>query len=98
AASESFSRLAALPIYEYVSGSAGLIPLLAGYRHSFGNFYAEGQLGLTVVRTSVKFKGSSDIPGLGGLGGSASDTNLGDGIGGGRSEEHTSELQSRENL
>lgn len=68
---------------EYVSGSAGLIPLLAGYRHTFGNLYAEGQLGLTVVRTSVKFKGSSDLPGLGGLGGSASETNLGYGIGGG---------------
>lgn len=68
---------------EFVSGSVGLIPLLAGYRHTFGNLYAEGQVGLTVVRTSVKFKGSSDTAGLGGLGGSASDTNLGYGIGGG---------------
>ena len=63
-----------------VSGSMGLIPLLAGYRHTFGNLYAEGQLGLTVVRTSVKFKGG-DI--LGSFGGSASQTNLGYGIGGG---------------
>src|SRR5690606_18117218 len=34
---------------DLVSGSTALIPFLPGYRHRFGNLYAEGQLGLTVV-------------------------------------------------
>ncbi len=66
---------------DLVSGSTALIPFLPGYRHRFGNLYAEGQLGLTVVRTSIKFK-DNDF-GLGGLAGSSSQTNLGYGIGGG---------------
>lgn len=64
---------------DQVSGSNTLIPVLAGYRHVFGNLYAEGQLGLTAVRTSIKFNDSS----IGNFGGSASATHLGYGIGGG---------------
>ncbi len=66
---------------DLVSGSTALIPLLPGYRHRFGNLYAEGQVGLTILRTSVKIK-DNDY-GIGNLGGSSSATHLGYGIGGG---------------
>ncbi len=64
-----------------VSGSTSLIPFLPGYRHRFGNLYAEGQVGLTMLRTSVKFK-DNDY-GIGNFGGSTAATHLGYGIGGG---------------
>lgn len=63
---------------DLVSGSTALIPFLPGYRHRFGNLYAEGQVGLTVLRTSVKIK-DNDY----GFGGNTSATHLGYGIGGG---------------
>lgn len=66
-----------------MSGSAGLIPVLAGYRHRFDDLYAEGQIGLTVVRSSVTVKGLEGIPGLGSIGGSSSKTNFGYAFGGG---------------
>lgn len=66
---------------DLVSGATTLIPFLPGYRHRFGDLYAEGQLGLTVVRTSVKFK-DNDY-GIGNIAGSHSATHLGYGIGGG---------------
>ncbi|WP_262249081.1 hypothetical protein [Parapedobacter soli] len=66
---------------DLVSGSTTLIPFLPGYRHRFGNLYAEGQVGLTVLRTSIKFE-DNDY-GLGNLAGSSSATHLGYGIGGG---------------
>lgn len=65
---------------EYMSGSVGFIPILAGYRHSFGSLYAEPQLGLVVVRSSVKISGLEEF-GFGG--GSASTTNVGFALGGG---------------
>lgn len=66
-----------------MSGSAGLIPVLAGYRHRFDNLYAEGQAGLTVVRSAVTVKGLEGLPGLDAIGGSSSDTNFGYAIGAG---------------
>lgn len=60
-----------------ISGSAGLIPILGGYRHHFEKLYAEGQFGFTVVRSSMKYKNLEGIPGLGEIGGSSSNTNLG---------------------
>lgn len=65
---------------DYVSGSTVLIPFLPGYRHKFGNLYGEGQLGLTTVRSNIKFK---DNEYLTGFGGSSATTNFGYGIGGG---------------
>lgn len=65
---------------DLVSGSVALIPVLPGYRHLFGNLYAEGQVGLTAVRTSMKVK-KNDFGVAGSA--SASRTNLGYGIGGG---------------
>lgn len=60
-----------------VSGSTTLIPVLAGYRHRFGNLYGEGQVGLTTIRNAVKVKGE----GFGNLSGSYSSTHLGYGAG-----------------
>lgn len=62
---------------DMVTGSTGLIPVLAGYRHRFGSLYGEGQIGLTTVRTSIKFKDT----GIGNFSGSSSSTHLGYGAG-----------------
>lgn len=64
-----------------VSGSIGFIPILAGYRHSFGGLYVEPQLGLTVTRSSFKISGLEEF-GISGSG-TASSTDLGYAIGGG---------------
>lgn len=65
---------------EGVKASTSLIPLMPGYRYKFNEqFYGEGQLGLTIVRSKVS---------VGGLAGSivggafnASTTNLGYAVG-----------------
>lgn len=62
---------------DMVSGSTVLIPVLAGYRHVFGNLYGEGQIGLTTVRTTIKIDGE----GFGNISGSTSSTHLGYGAG-----------------
>ncbi len=62
---------------DMVSGSTMLIPVLAGYRHRFGDLYGEGQVGLTTVRTTVKVNGE----GIGNFSGSSSSTHLGYGAG-----------------
>lgn len=68
---------------EYISGHMGMIPIVAGYRHSFGEWYAEPQLGLHIVSSKVKM----DLGGLEGMfgagSGSSSVTKLGIGLGGG---------------
>lgn len=62
---------------DLVSGSTSLIPILAGYRHRFGNLYGEGQIGLTALRTSIKVKEAD----FGNFSGSTSATHLGYGVG-----------------
>lgn len=68
---------------DYMSGSMGMIPIMFGYRHDFGGFYGEPQLGLAILRSSVKM----DLGGLGSLlgdiGGSSSATKVSFGLGGG---------------
>lgn len=61
-----------------VSGSMSMIPIMFGYRHNFDGFYAEPQLGLTMVKSKVNF----DDMGYG-FSGSVSATKLSIGLGGG---------------
>lgn len=64
-----------------VSGSMGMIPIMFGYRHDFGGFYGEPQLGLMMVSSKVKF---NDMGlGLSGLSGTHSQTKVSFGLGGG---------------
>lgn len=61
-----------------VKASTSLIPLMPGYRYKFNEqFYGEGQLGLTIVRSKV------NVAGWGGVGGgiNASTTNFGYALG-----------------
>jgi|SRR5690606_38565308 len=53
--------------------SFGVIPILALYRHHFGNLYVEPQIGLSANRSKVTVGGGSDF----GFSGSASTTSLG---------------------
>jgi hypothetical protein len=39
--------------------TSGIIPILAGYRHNFSGFYAEPQVGYSIVSTKVKSEGIS---------------------------------------
>lgn len=66
---------------DMMSGSMGMIPIMFGYRHDFGGFYGEPQLGLMMVSSKVKF----DDMGLGlsGLSGTHSQTKVSFGLGGG---------------
>lgn len=42
-----------------------VIPIMAGYRHSFENFYAEGQLGFAIAKSKAKSDFEiPDIPGF----------------------------------
>jgi len=66
---------------EYVSGHVSMIPVQFGYRHNFGGFYAEPQLGLMFVSSKVTFQGMGGI--FGNASGSASETKFSLGIGGG---------------
>lgn len=66
------------------SGHMALIPIMFGYRHNFGGFYGEPQLGLMNVKAKVKMDlgGYEDI--FGGFGsGSSSTTKFSLGLGGG---------------
>lgn len=67
---------------EFISGHMGMVPIVAGYRHRFGAWYGEPQLGLHIVRSKVNM----DLGGLGGMfagSGSSSVTKVGIGLGGG---------------
>lgn len=70
---------------EYMSGSMGMIPIMIGYRHDFGGFYGEPQLGLAILKSTVKM----DFGGFGDLfddlnsSGSSSTTKATFGLGGG---------------
>ncbi len=66
---------------QFVNGHLGMIPLQFGYRHSFGGFYAEPQLGLMFVTSKVELKGMGGL--FGDVSGSSSDTKFSLGIGGG---------------
>ncbi|HLW20194.1 MAG TPA: hypothetical protein VKX33_07725, partial [Cyclobacteriaceae bacterium] len=57
-----------------VSAGMNVIPIMPGYRHHFDNLYAEGQVGLAIVKSSFNY---------GGYSASASTTNASIGIGGG---------------
>ncbi len=67
---------------ELFSGSTSLIPVLVGYRHRFSDLYAEGQVGLTAVRTSIKIK-DAGLASLAGLSASESATHFGYAVGAG---------------
>lgn len=42
-----------------------IIPIMAGYRHSFGNFYGEGQLGFAIAKSKTESDFEMpDIPGM----------------------------------
>src|SRR5690606_25333250 len=53
-----------------ISGHISMIPIMFGYRHDFGGFYAEPQLGLVALRSKVD---SVDF-GFGSFGGTYSET------------------------
>lgn len=42
-------------------GNVDIIPIMAGYRHSFESFYAEGQLGFANVKTKVDLGMLGDV-------------------------------------
>jgi hypothetical protein len=42
-----------------MKATAGIIPILAGYRHNFSGFYAEPQVGYSIIRSKVKSDGIS---------------------------------------
>ncbi|WP_161554510.1 outer membrane beta-barrel protein [Sinomicrobium soli] len=58
---------------ENLSGSLGIIPVFAVYRHHFGNLYVEPQIGFS----SNKVKLETETTGWGSFGGSASETSFG---------------------
>lgn len=60
---------------EHLSGSIGLSPIFALYRHSFGGLYVEPQVGLSINKTTLKMS-DGDL-GSFGFSGSASNTSLG---------------------
>ena len=62
-----------------INGHISMIPIMFGYRHDFGGFYAEPQLGLVALRSKVD---SIDF-GFGSFGGSHSDTKFSLSLGGG---------------
>lgn len=64
---------------QYMSGNISMIPIMFGYRHDFGGFYAEPQLGLVALRSKVD---TVDF-GFGTYGGSYSATKFSLSIGGG---------------
>lgn len=65
---------------EYVSGHVGMIPLQFGYKHDFGDFYVEPQLGLMFLSFKAEVK---DLGWVRGAYGTASETKFSLGIGGG---------------
>lgn len=67
---------------DFMSGSMGMIPIMFGYRHNFGALYAEPQLGLHMLKSTVKITEDFGL-GLSGMGGSTSETKFSLGIGGG---------------
>ncbi len=67
---------------DLLSGSMGMIPIMFGYRHNFSGLYAEPQLGLHMLKSTVKVTEDFGL-GLTGLGGSTSETKFSLGIGGG---------------
>lgn len=60
---------------EGLSGSLGVIPVMAVYRHHFGNLYVEPQAGLSINRVSLSYSGFDDM-GFG-FSGSASESSFG---------------------
>lgn len=64
---------------DYVSGNLSMIPIMFGYRHDFGGFYAEPQLGLVAVRSKV----DTVNLGFGTFGGTYSETKFSLSLGGG---------------
>ncbi|HUH47022.1 MAG TPA: hypothetical protein VLZ54_07730 [Arenibacter sp.] len=62
----------------YVSGNISMVPIMFGYRHNFGGFYAEPQLGLVALRSKLDTN-----YGFGLYGGSYSETKFSLSIGGG---------------
>lgn len=66
---------------EYVSGHVGMIPLQFGYRHNFGGFYAEPQIGLMFISSKADIKGMGGM--FGDLSSTSSETKFSLGIGGG---------------
>ncbi|MEP7376156.1 MAG: outer membrane beta-barrel protein [Chitinophagaceae bacterium] len=49
------------------SGTASIIPLLAGYRHNFSGFYVEPQVGYNIFGAKVKILGQSSSDSNGGF-------------------------------
>lgn len=45
---------------EEIDMSTGILPILAGYRHNFGGFYIEPQVGYGIIRVKAKFLGESE--------------------------------------
>lgn len=69
---------------DFLSGHMAMIPIMFGYRHDFGGFYGEPQLGLVNLKSKIKMDlgGLEDI--FGGFGsGSSSTTKFSLGLGGG---------------
>lgn len=66
---------------EFVSGSMGMIPIMFGYRHDFGGWYGEPQIGLMMLKSKVTMDDMGF--GLSGLSGSHSTTKISFGLGGG---------------
>src|SRR5690606_14854445 len=65
---------------EFMSGSMGMVPIMFGYRHDFGGFYGEPQIGLTIVSSKI----TMDDMGMGfGGSGSSSTSKLSLSLGGG---------------
>lgn len=69
---------------DFMSGHIAMIPIMFGYRHNFGGFYGEPQLGFVNLKSKIKM----DLGGLeeffGGFGsGSSSTTKFSLGLGGG---------------
>lgn len=66
----------------FMSGSMSMIPIMFGYKHRFGEWYGEPQLGLHILKSNVKVKDSLGW-GLSGIRGSTSTTKVSFGLGGG---------------
>ncbi|WP_158964061.1 outer membrane beta-barrel protein [Myroides fluvii] len=65
----------------FVSGHVGMIPLQFGYRHTFGGFYAEPQVGVAFLQSKVNVKGVAGL--FDGASGTNSATKFSVGLGGG---------------
>lgn len=64
---------------DFVSGNMSMVPIMFGYRHDFGGFYVEPQLGLVALRSKID---TVDF-GFGSYGGSSSATKFSLSLGGG---------------